>query len=1118
MSIADFDSLCLENPHRLDEVCPDASTRKILHIRSTHIEVAAAEVRDAAELPRLPLQEGTWTFRFGREWRILIVGDGAGAPWTGYQSDLQPGDPAWAALMMLETQWERGAPRGVDLPAFEAGDTVWLHGGDGTLGTITGRPQRGSTGWEYDVVFGARAVRAHERHLVRKQVSFTSARPWLTGDVLSAADVGQLVTLVKLEQPLTDVLYSFGSTRTVFRSYQFKPLLKLMNSATQRLLIADEVGLGKTIEAGLVWAELDRRSGVRRALVVCPASLARKWQAEMKRRFDRDVEIIDRRRLRELIESFRDGRDPRFNAIMSLESIRTAPELDELAELAPRMDLIIVDEAHALRNAGTRSFALGELLSDWADVLLFLSATPLNLGRDDLFNLLNLLSPEDFPDRLVFEGLLEPNQAINRAISLLREPSVAPADVTDALAGLGRTAVGRLVMRRPEFIRTTELLQGGMGMRERSEAVRLLLDLNTLSTVVTRTRKADTPDKKATRSARTIDVDWTESERRLYAAILAWARARALAENGIVGFSTIMPLRQAASCLQASKELLLSRHPILGALEDDFDDVDDLDEEIPSTELGALGQQLSSALAALGDVDTKFDQFLKKLRELRSEGISRVMVFSFFRATLRYLHRRLAPTWQVRVMDGSITSMDERARIMQDFREGLFDVLLVSEVGSEGLDFEFCGALVNYDLPWNPMKVEQRIGRLDRFGQRFEVIHILNFMVPGTIETDIFARLYARIRVFEESIGELEPIIRDEVSEITRVVLDPHRSEQEREREISRIELALEHRRAELGELQAASTSMLSGLDQVLIDGLERATLAQGKYVGESEVEGVLRRFLELHGGELKRPRGAARFHQIIGTPEVVQSAQRALASAEGPMLDRLTSALRDGEPIAATFNPELAMESAADFMTLSHPLVRAAAHHLVHEFAFPNRLGAAAFEGIDPSKVYVTLLAVIEVNGVRPLVELRHPTVELTERTRADDVGALFLARHAQGQIRDPVSVLADIPMEVVDELESLMQGLTAQLELDHRATNGALVDGRELTLRRTYDAKLARARQTLQKLVADGRHESIQRLHRGRIANLTTELELAIAKLESQRSFSVVWRPVGLVLISGR
>ena len=141
---------------------------------------------------------------------------------------------------------------------------------------------------------------------------------------------------------------------------------------------------------------------------------------------------------------------------------------------------------------------------------------------------------------------------------------------------------------------------------------------------------------------------------------------------------------------------------------------------------------------------------------------------------------------------------------MQDFRSGDFDVLLLSQVGAEGLDFEFCNVLVNYDLPWNPMQVEQRIGRLDRFGQTSEKIFILNMHVPGTIESDIFERLYTRIGVFEQSIGELEPILRDELRSVTKALLDPQLTDAERQDEADRIGVALAERAEQLKELESS--------------------------------------------------------------------------------------------------------------------------------------------------------------------------------------------------------------------------------------------------------------------------------------------------------------------------
>jgi SNF2 family DNA or RNA helicase len=221
-----------------------------------------------------------------------------------------------------------------------------------------------------------------------------------------AENIALTLTATKLRDPLTDVIYSFQTSRTLFRPYQFKPVLKMLMGTKQRILIADEVGLGKTIEAGLIWSELDLRMPMENVLVVCPAALKKKWQDEMYRRFDRKLEDLNNERLSTWLDQIELGRSEPLKAIASLEGLRSSIHLERLARLAPRFDLIIVDEAHYLRNSHTQSFALGEIISDIADALVFLSATPLNLGNNDLFNLLNLLDSSQFFDRGVFDDQL----------------------------------------------------------------------------------------------------------------------------------------------------------------------------------------------------------------------------------------------------------------------------------------------------------------------------------------------------------------------------------------------------------------------------------------------------------------------------------------------------------------------------------------------------------------------------------------------------------------------------------------------------------------------------------------------------------------------------------------
>jgi hypothetical protein len=641
MDDARFDAWTLPSPDELTGLVGGPVEELLVVGSEAPTSISAIDCRVCDPLPNLPLPSGTWAFFVGGRWKGVVAGDGrSGAPRHGdLQSRLVAGTPAWAALVMAGISWDAATPFAGSRPSFGPGSLVTLRGGNGEIAAVVTTPKRTAGRWQYEIAFGGEIVRVPEDALLGVDADSGDIRSWIHRPMLGAPDVSRAITLLKVRHPLSDVLYSYGSTRTAFRSYQFKPLLKLLLTGSERLLIADEVGLGKTIEAGLIWTELDQRAGIRRGLVVCPASLTRKWQSEMKRRFDRDLELLDQRRLGEIAAALEDGRDVSFLGICSIESLRTSPHLDTLAEFSPRIDLVIVDEAHALRNTGTRSFQLGELLSDWADVLLFLSATPLNLGRDDLFNLLNLLNPEEFPDRAIFDGQIEPNIWINGAISALRQPGAQPEEVRRKLDALDQTPFGRLVVSRPEYSEIQARLAGDSAIdhERRSEITRLLATVNTLSNVVTRTRKADVPDAKATRVARRIDVAWSAEEAAFYAAVRNWARERALANNGVVGFATVMPLRQAASCLPAMARILKKRNSSLFQEADDLDDID-LPSEGDDVFIPSDAEVvLRDSARAIGSVDSKYDQFFAALQSLKREGLRQVMVFSFFRETLKYL-------------------------------------------------------------------------------------------------------------------------------------------------------------------------------------------------------------------------------------------------------------------------------------------------------------------------------------------------------------------------------------------------------------------------------------------------------------------------------------------------
>ncbi|MBN8781420.1 MAG: DEAD/DEAH box helicase family protein, partial [Terrimonas ferruginea] len=216
-----------------------------------------------------------------------------------------------------------------------------------------------------------------EGELARQEVDRSSPVSWLTDrPLLDPAAMARAMTVLKSTSSLTDILYSLSASRTLFRVHQFKPVLKVIDSPRHRLLLADEVGLGKTIEAGLVWTELAARTDVRRVLILCPSGLREKWRIEMRRRFDRDLKVMDRMAFAEWLDTFAEiGLSSRLEAVASFAQLRSDDLLEKIARVAPHFDLVIVDEAHALRNPDTKTHQLGELLAQNSDALLLLSAT-----------------------------------------------------------------------------------------------------------------------------------------------------------------------------------------------------------------------------------------------------------------------------------------------------------------------------------------------------------------------------------------------------------------------------------------------------------------------------------------------------------------------------------------------------------------------------------------------------------------------------------------------------------------------------------------------------------------------------------------------------------------------
>lgn len=1056
------------------------------------------------------LRRGSYAVESNGAWGLVIVPAGTEAE-AEDAADRDASGHLGNVGTILEDWWADARPFDSDC-LFSVGDLVRPRG-DQQIGSVT-KTILHAHGYDVQV-----RIEGRPRTFAADDLELIEGDPhdpafWLREPPGSASDLALTLSYTKLRFPLSDVLYSFAASKTLFRPYQFVPVLKLLNSPSGRLLIADEVGLGKTIEAGLIWTELEQRERLRRVLVVAPAALVHKWRAEMRRRFDRQIEVADLTRLRAFAEEVSLGRDEEFHAVMSIQALRRATDvLEKLQEVNPQFDLIIVDEAHAMRNRGTSTNELGQLLSDWADTLIFLSATPLNLGREDLFNLMNILDAEQFDDQQTFQSQLEPNKVLNAVLrELSRADQEDPRKLLARLDEIHGLALGKAVTERPDYEALRDLLDRPalLSSGDRARAKRLISELNTLSSVFTRTRKVDVPDAKAEREAVQVDVEWTPEERDFYNGVKRLYLAKAKKRRVPTGFAMQMPLRQAASCIPAMRQMI-SRT--------DFDDVtvqimEDEDDEgygIPIDELTAEEYQEVMGLNAPVAHDSKLEALRSQLLKARAQGMSQAMIFSFFKGTLSYLGEQLSGDFSVRVMTGS-TKMAEREVIMEDFRAGKFELLLLSQVGSEGLDFEFCNVLVNYDMPWNPMQVEQRIGRLDRFGQQHAKIFIYNMHIPGTIETDIFERLYYRIGLFTESIGELEPILRDELEQWTNELMDPNLSEAQRIQQADRIAVAIEAKQQQIEKL-GESSALLSTPDVLDIDGMTDRGPTDGRYIGESEVRRMLGVVFKRYGGSISAVDTEGRA-VLRGAPALGVALQRSGLPRQGTMysIGQLGQLLRDEEAIAVTFAPEVASRHHIELISSRHPLVALALKVFAEDEIFLRRFGFVGIPGLPKGQRFAVRLDLVSTTGIRPRTEFWATGIALASGEVAPDVEGPLLTALAEGTFQEIPTTPTQVPLS---DLEALLSAKRRKVQTERRQDNEAMVEGRIQSRRQGIERKIRRTHETLAaQRMSDG-DPRIIRLHEGRLRNLTQDLEEIVCSLEGKKSLTVSSDTIAVLIV---
>ena len=618
----------------------------------------------------------------------------------------------------------------------------------------------------------------------------------------SAQEINALLTARLLLNPNINSLYSLNTAKIDFIPFQFRPVLKVIKSDSPRILIADGVGVGKTIEAGLILKELEARFDIKSVLVICPRPLIteKKWQNELKDKFGENFKHLDGATLRYcLSECYAEESWPLeyqkciipyslFDEILvngvSKSGKRKSSE-HSLSSLNPfpKFDLVIIDEAHHIKNPNTFAYAAAQKFCDNANSVVLLTATPIQLGDQDLYVLLKLLRPDLVFDYESFKHMAAPNPYINDAIKFVRGNKENWQELAlESLLDAGNTAWGVAMLTTNNAYKNaiTLLKSDAVSDEQRVQLITDLEGLHTFARIINRTRRRDIGNFTL-RKPETKKVSFTEKQAALYNKLLE-TQAKILIQlhgDRCIKFMMTTIMRQAASCIYGLKpflETILTRR--LDELEvcdggQDSDDYDSLYENATLPQIKDAIKEILSMADDIDKIDNKLDALIKTIIDKQNMQKNKVMVFSSFRHTLKYLYDNLvARGIRVGVVHGGVKDEERvnlRHRFMLDKADSnSLDVLLFSEVGCEGLDYQFCDCMVNYDLPWNPQAIEQRIGRIDRNGQESESVSIVNIITDGTIDCDIYERCLSRIGVFNSSIGDSEEIL----GEITKGIYD----------------------------------------------------------------------------------------------------------------------------------------------------------------------------------------------------------------------------------------------------------------------------------------------------------------------------------------------------------
>lgn len=767
----------------------------------------------------------------------------------------------------------------------------------------------------------------------------------MSGIFGSYSEYSKKNTTFKIRSSNNNTISSLKASKTLFRAYQFKPLLKFLNSPNRRLLVADEVGLGKTIEAGHIMLELKARRELNHVLIVCPKSLQRKWKDELAFKFGLQFKIYESQK--DLLADMQEHRVA-VHAIINYEKIRmkrqkskddkkTKDEMPKnIVEFLSQNDfhfsLVLCDEAHKMRNRETQTYKGAEIIMSQANAAVFLTATPVMISTENLYNLLHLLDNTRYYNYQIFDNRLQENRPfvdaltdLNHHVPLpviaknLNEAEILTRFFSDEVEIFShQTTVGKAFADDAMYQEIIQMLNGEDNSKNRARLQYLISSMSMMNNIFSRTRK------------REVTTDMSQAERKPH------MRKVVLTEEERIEFDRVIEeYKDDNSYTDYWGEEVLTQGGALGLVQKK--------RQVASSVYAYLNTEsnLDKGIDEYADyTDAKFEELLRIIDEVFRHGTKKIVIFALFRKTLKYLQIRFKQRGFGTLMIHGM--VENRIDILDEFKNNpKAHILLSSEVGSEGLDMQFCNSMVNYDLPWNPMVVEQRIGRIDRFGQKSPTVNIYNVIVADSIQEDIYIRLLDRIGIFRGTIGDMEAIldaplerggsvtIQDVYNKLEKELYTSRLTEDEKRRKIAEIELAIANEKESIKHLEEGLDNALTN-DAYFKDEINRIQ-NNNAYVTEIELRNYLESAIrqELTTCSLvKVEKDIYELQLPLSNPRILLNfltQNQPNGEENATMFRQFRNEIEDKQAIRMTFNQQVAYDnSKLLFMNIYNPIIQA--------------------------------------------------------------------------------------------------------------------------------------------------------------------------------------------------